>query len=265
MGNSNKRKCSWKTDSPIETFTNAGIVRSGQSCVIKGLQLENGEENLVGGYGSGLEGGSIGGSYGMGGGYRSEGGNGGNGMEGGYGSGVMGGDFGYGAGKGAHGMGGYGGARHGMGGGYGGGSESGAGGLRGGYGSEFGNGAPACVDELPSEYKDSVCYTQFNETSREIIATDASQCDMLWLDTGCSQHEGLVRDTCRKSCGTCKSSGHSRNLQTGWTGMTDVEGGSGQIKTCDPNRGFSFNPSCNIGEYCTWTEVSRGQKAFICI
>merc|ERR1712060_877416 len=44
--NSNKRKCSWKTDSPIETFTNAGIVRSGQSCVIKGLQLENGEENL---------------------------------------------------------------------------------------------------------------------------------------------------------------------------------------------------------------------------
>merc|ERR1712060_720998 len=160
--NSNKRKCSWKTDFPIETFTNAGIVRSGQSCVIKGLQLENGEESLVGGYGSGaqngsygmgggyesgsgrdaygsgLDGGSIGGSYGMGGGYRSEGGNGG------------------------HGMGGYGGARHGMGGGYGGGSESGAGGLRGGYGSEFGNGAPACVDELPSDYKDSVCYTQFN-------------------------------------------------------------------------------------------------------
>merc|ERR1719481_2276923 len=157
--NSNKRKCSWKTDSPIETFTNAGIVRSGQSCVIKGLQLENGEESLVGGYGSGaqnggygmgggyesgsgrdaygsgLEGGSIGGSYGMGGGYRSEGGNGGNGMEGGYGSGVMGGDFGYGAGKGAHGMGGYGEVRHGMGGGYGGGSESGAGGLRGGFGS----------------------------------------------------------------------------------------------------------------------------------
>merc|ERR1711887_150059 len=153
-------------------------------------------------YGPGLEGGSIGGSYGM---------------EGGYSSGVMGGDFGYEAGKGAHGMGGYGGARHGMGGGYGGGSESGAGGLRGGYGSEFGNGAPACVDELPSDYKDSVCYTRFNETSCKIIATDASQCDMLWLDTGCSQHEGLVRDTCRKSCGTCKSSGHSRNLQTGWT------------------------------------------------
>merc|ERR1719209_1638493 len=239
--NSNKRKCSWKTDSPIETFTNAGIVRSGQSCVIKGLQLENGEEGLVGGYGSGaqnggygmgggyesgsgrdaygsgLEGGSIGGSYGMGGGYRSEGGNSGNGMEGGYGSGVIGGDFGYGAGKGAHVMGGYGGARHGMGGGYGGGSESGAGGLRGGFGSEFGNGAPACVEELPSDYKDSVCYTQFNETSCEIIATDASQCDMLWIDTGCSQHEGFVRDTCRKSCGICKSSGHSRNLQTGWT------------------------------------------------
>merc|ERR1712240_554951 len=123
--NSNKRKCSWKTDSPIETFTNAGIERSGQSCVIKGLQLENGEESLVGGYGSGaenggsgLEGGSIGGSYGMGGGYRSEGGNGANGMGGGYGSGMMGGDFGYGAGKGTHGMGGYGGARHGMGGGY---------------------------------------------------------------------------------------------------------------------------------------------------
>merc|ERR1719430_1418675 len=222
--NSNKRKCSWKTDSPIETFTNAGIVRSGQSCVIKGLQLENGEESLVGGYGSGsgrdaygsgLEGGSIDGSYGMGGGYRSEVGNGGNGMEGGYVSGIMGGDFGYGAGKGAHGMGGYGGARHGMGGGYGGGSESGAGGLRGGYGSEFGNGAPACVDELPSDYPDSICYTQYEEKSCEIIATDASQCDMLWSDTGCSQHAGLVRDTCRKSCGNCKSSGHSKNLQTG--------------------------------------------------
>ena len=34
--NSNWRKCSWKTDSPIETFTNAGIQNSGQSCVIKG-------------------------------------------------------------------------------------------------------------------------------------------------------------------------------------------------------------------------------------
>merc|ERR1719283_174125 len=120
---------------------------------IKGLQLENGEKSLVGGYGSGaenggngmgggygsgaenggngmggaygsgLEGGSIGGSYGMGGGYRSDGGNGANGMEEGYGSGIMGGDFGYGVGKGAHGMGGYGGARHGMGGGYGGVSE----------------------------------------------------------------------------------------------------------------------------------------------
>merc|ERR1712112_63290 len=127
--NSNKRKCSWKTDSPIETFTNAGIERSGQSCVIKGLQLENGEESLVGGYGSGaenggygmgggygsgLEGGSIGGSYGMGGGYRSEGGNGANGM----------------------------------GGGYGGGSEGSTGGLRGGYGSEFGSSVPDCLDEL---------------------------------------------------------------------------------------------------------------------
>ena len=47
--------------------------------------------------------------------------------------------------------------------------------------------------------------------------------------------------------------------------MTNVEGGSGQIKTCDPNRGFNFNPSCNIGEYCKWHEVARGQKAFICI
>ena len=34
--NSNNRKCSWKSDSPIETFTNAGIQQSGQSCVIKG-------------------------------------------------------------------------------------------------------------------------------------------------------------------------------------------------------------------------------------
>ena len=34
--NSNNRKCSWKSDSPIETFTNAGIQNSGQSCVIKG-------------------------------------------------------------------------------------------------------------------------------------------------------------------------------------------------------------------------------------
>merc|ERR1711872_427149 len=98
-----------------------------------GLQVENGEESLVGGYGSGaenggygmgggyesgsrrdvsgfggaygtgLEGGSIWGSYGMGGRYGSEGGNGANGMERGYGSGIMGGDFKYGAGKGAYG------------------------------------------------------------------------------------------------------------------------------------------------------------------
>jgi len=33
--NSNNRKCSWKSDSPIETFTNTGIQNSGQSCVIK--------------------------------------------------------------------------------------------------------------------------------------------------------------------------------------------------------------------------------------
>merc|ERR1712240_984002 len=163
--NSNKRKCSWKTDSPIETFTNAVIERSGQSCVIKGLQLENGEESLVGGYGSGAENGG----YGMGGGYESgsgsdasrmggaygsglEGGSigGSYGMSGGYGSGMMGGEFGYGAGKGTHGMGGYGGARHGMGGGYRGGSEGSMGGLRGGYGSEFGSGVPDCLDELPS-------------------------------------------------------------------------------------------------------------------
>ena len=39
--NSNKRKCSWKTESPIETFTNAGIQRSGQSCVIKGNITKN--------------------------------------------------------------------------------------------------------------------------------------------------------------------------------------------------------------------------------
>merc|ERR1712240_65120 len=129
MGNSNKRKCSWKTDSPIETFTNAGIERSGQSCVIKGLQLENGEESLVGG-------------------------------------------FGYGAGKGTHGMGGYGGARHGMGGGYHGGSEGSIGGLRGGYGSEFGSGVPDCLDELPSDYSDSVCYKQWDETNCEKIASD---------------------------------------------------------------------------------------------
>ena len=34
--NSEKRKCSWKADSPIETLTNEGIQKSGQSCVIKG-------------------------------------------------------------------------------------------------------------------------------------------------------------------------------------------------------------------------------------
>jgi len=276
--NSNKRKCSWKTDSPIETFTNAGIERSGQSCVIKGLQLENGEESLVGGYGSGaenggygmgggyesgsgsdasrmggaygsgLEGGSIGGSYGMGGGYRSEGGNGANGMGGGYGSGMMGGDFGYGAGKGTHGMGGYGGARHGMGGGYRGGSEGSIGGLRGGYGSEFGSGVPDCLDELPSDYSDSVCYKQWDETSCEKIASDPNQCDILWRDTTCSQHRGRVRDTCRKSCGNCNSFGLSGNLQTGRTG---VEGGKLKAyQGCDMTKGVQGNPDCGSGERC---------------
>merc|ERR1712168_430633 len=267
-----------KTESPIETFTNAGIQRSGQSCVIKGLQLENGEESLVGGYGSGaenggygmgggyvsgsgrddsgmggaygsgLEGGSIGGSYGMGGGYRSEVGNGANGMEEGYGSGIMGGDFGYGAGKGAHGMGGYGGARHGMGGGYGGVSEGSIGGLRGGYGQGFGRGAQACLDELPSDYADSVCYKQWDETSCEKIASDPSQCDILWRDTTCSQHRGRVRDTCRKSCGNCNSFGVSGNLQTGRTG---VEGGKLKAyQGCDMTKGVQGNPDCGSGERC---------------
>merc|ERR1719167_233710 len=223
--NSNKRKCSWKTDSPIETFTNAGIERSGQSCVIKGLQLENGEESLVGGYGSGaqnggygmgggyesgsgrdaygsgLEGGSIGGSYGMGGGYRSEGGNGGNGMEGGYGSGVMGGDFGYGAGKGAHGMGGYGGARQGMGGGYGGGSENGAGGLRGGYGSEFGNGAQ---DYRLNPYKGKKYCDQ-----GDMVAT-AEECKRACKYLGLPIKEILPRWFCYKdSRGDCYANGRS--------------------------------------------------------
>ena len=34
--NSKKRKCSWKADIPIETFTNLRIQRDGQKCVIKG-------------------------------------------------------------------------------------------------------------------------------------------------------------------------------------------------------------------------------------
>ena len=34
--NSKKRKCSWKTDFPIEMLSNEGIVKSGQSCVTKG-------------------------------------------------------------------------------------------------------------------------------------------------------------------------------------------------------------------------------------
>merc|ERR1712025_139172 len=159
-----------------------------------GLQLENGEGSLVGGNG-----------------FRAE--NGGYGMGGGYGSGSAADDD-----HDEDRMGGYGGVRHGMGGGYGGGSEGGVGGLRGGYGSEFGNGAQACLDELPSDYPDSVCYKQFGETSCEKIATDASHCGILWRDTGCSQDGRYVRDTCRKSCGVCKNSGHFRNLQAGRTG-----------------------------------------------
>ena len=34
--NSKKRKCSWKTTLPVETLTNEGIQKSGQSCVLKG-------------------------------------------------------------------------------------------------------------------------------------------------------------------------------------------------------------------------------------
>merc|ERR1712198_373564 len=179
--NSNKRKCSWKTDSPIETFTNAGIERSGQSCVIKGLQLENGEESLVGGYGSGAENGS----YGMGGGYESGSGSDASRMGGAYGSGLEGGSIG---------------GSYGMGGGYRSEGGNGANGMGGGYGSEFGSGVPDCLDELPSDYSDSVCYKQWDETSCEKIASDPNQCDILWRDTTCSQHRGRVRDTCRKSC-----------------------------------------------------------------
>ena len=48
-------------------------------------------------------------------------------------------------------------------------------------------------------------------------------------------------------------------------GMTNVEGGSGLIKTCDPNKGYNFNPSCKIGEYCILRKVSGGQEAWLCI
>jgi len=240
-------------------------------CEKVGLQLENGEGSSVGGYGFRAENGGygMGGGYGsgsaadddafaMGGGYRS-----GSAADddhdedrmGGYG-GVrhgMGGGYGGGSGSAADDdhdedrMGGYGGVRHGMGGGYGGGSEGGVGGLRGGYGSEFGNGAQACLDELPSDYKDSICYKEFEETSCEKIATDASHCGILWRDTGCSQHGGYVRDTCRKSCGVCKNSGHFRNLQTGWTG---VEGGRPSYAGCDVRNGVQGNRDCPSGERC---------------
>ena len=33
---SQKRKCSWKADFPIEILTNEGIAKSGQSCIMKG-------------------------------------------------------------------------------------------------------------------------------------------------------------------------------------------------------------------------------------
>ena len=78
-----------------------------------------------------------------------------------------------------------------------------------------------CLDELPSDYSDSVCYKQWDETSCEKIASDPNQCDILWRDTTCSQHRGRVRDTCRKSCGNCNSFGLSGNLQTGRTGMVN--------------------------------------------
>merc|ERR1712112_699456 len=112
----------------------------------------------------------------------------------GYGSGMMGGDFGYGAGKGTHGMGGYGGARHGMGGGYRGGSEGSIGGLRGGYGSEFGSGVPDCLDELPSDYSDSVCYKQWDETSCEKIAIA-----LVFLETFKQARQVLKAENCRRT------------------------------------------------------------------
>jgi len=51
----------------------------------------------------------------------------------------------------------------------------------------------------------------------------------------------------------------------GLKGMTNVEGGSGLIKTCDPNKGYNFNPNCSIGQYCTLRKVSGGKEAWLCI
>merc|ERR1712025_408246 len=163
-----------------------------------GLQLENGEGSLVGGNG-----------------FRAE--NGGYGMGGGYGSGSAADDD--------H-------DEDRMGG-----SEGGVGGLRGGYGSEFGNGAQACLDELPSDYPDSDCYQQFGETSCEKIASDASHCGILWRDTGCSQDGRYVRDTCRKSCGVCNGVKGGNLKRPSYAG-------------CDVRNGVQGNRDCPSGERC---------------
>ena len=60
-------------------------------------------------------------------------------------------------------------------------------------------------DDLPSDYLKSVCFNDYGEDSCEkvVSASGSVICNVLWQDSGCSLHEGYVRDTCRKSCGTC--------------------------------------------------------------
>jgi len=65
-------------------------------------------------------------------------------------------------------------------------------------------GSSDCIDELPSDYSDSKCYKEWNFTTCKKIANEISGCNDLWKDTDCTTHDGYIKDTCRKSCGTCK-------------------------------------------------------------
>ena len=69
-----------------------------------------------------------------------------------------------------------------------------------------------CIDELPSDYSDSICYKQWNFTTCKRIADEINGCEDLWKDTDCTTHDGYIKDTCRKSCGMCNEKENVRNF-----------------------------------------------------